>query len=273
MWPGSSSCLDGPRAPACDRTTFMVRTRAIAAVLCALLAACSTAGAQKQVTITVAAAASLAAVFPVIGAAFERAHPGTHVRFTFGGSNTLATQIQNGAPVDVFAAAASKWIDVVAKDPGVVQRRMFARNKLVVIVPRANPGHISQFSDLARRGIRLVLAAPGVPAGDYARTSFTQGRISALHNVVSNEQDVEGVVQKVASGDADAGIVYATDVTASVARAVRVIQLPAEVQVTAVYEVCLIKGRMRDEAAREFIAYLLGPGQDALIRAGFLRAA
>lgn len=241
---------------------------------CLALVCCSAAGAQRRETITVAAAASLASVFPSIGAAFERLHPGARVRFTFGGSNALALQIQNGAPVDVFASAAPKWVDAVANDPGVATRHVFARNKLVVIVPRDNTAHISMFSDLARRGVRLVLAAPGVPAGDYARKALSLGDLSgALRNVVSNEQDVEGVVQKVASGDADAGIVYATDVTASVARAVRVVQLPDAAQVLAVYELAVIKGAAQDSLARAFLAYVLGSGENALASAGFLRAA
>jgi molybdate transport system substrate-binding protein len=236
--------------------------------------ACSTGGPQRSVTITVAAAASLSSVFPTIASAFERTHPGEHIRFTFGGSNMLALQIQAGAPVDVFVSAAPRWIDVIAKDPGVADRAVLARNRLVVIVPRDNPDHISRFSDLARGRVRLVLAAQGVPAGDYAREALVRaGLRRALSNVVSNEQDVEGVVQKIVSGDADAGIVYKTDVTPPVAADVREIDLPMAVQVVAVYEIAVLHGTHDDAAARAFEAYVLGPGQDALARAGFLRAA
>ena len=250
------------------------QSRVVSAGLCILLAGCSTAAAQKQETITVGAAASLTSVFAEIGSAFERAHPGAHVRFSFAGSNALATQIQEGAPVDVFAAAAPRWLDVVAKDPGVVERAVFARNRLVLIEPKDNAAHILRFSDLARAHIKLVLAAPGVPAGDYARAALRRAGLSAaISNVVSNEQDVEGVVQKVVSGDADAGIVYATDVTASVARSVHEIELPPLAQVIAVYEIGVVRGTRDPGLGRAFIAYVLGPGQVALARAGFIRAA
>ena len=220
------------------------------------------------------AAASLTKVFPAIGAAFERAHPGVRVRFTFSSSNGLAMQIQEGAPIDVFASASPRWVDVVAKDPGVLQRTELARNGLVVIVPRDNPRHITAFDDLSRHGVRLVLAAPGVPAGDYARAALRlAGLRTAITNVVSNEQDVEGVVQKVTSGDADAGIVYATDVNGSVSSAVREITLPSSAQVTAVYEIAVVEGTRQESLARAFIAFVLGPGQDTLARAGFVRAA
>ncbi|HJT38667.1 MAG TPA: molybdate ABC transporter substrate-binding protein [Actinomycetota bacterium] len=216
------------------------------------------------------AAASLTNVFQEIGAAFERAHPDDRVRFTFSSSDGLATQIQEGAPIDVFASAAPRWLDAVAKQPGVLARATFARNRLVLIVPDGNPARIARFADLARTGVRLVLAAPGVPAGDYARQALTKaGLRAALRNVVSDEQDVEGVVGKVMSGDADAGIVYATDVTPAVSRAVRAIDLPADDNVVAVYQIGVVSGTSRLAIARAFIAYVLGPGERLLEQAGF----
>ena len=239
-------------------------------LLLALFVACSSAGARAPTEITVAAAASLSAVFPQIGAVFEHAHPGTRVRFTFSSSNSLATQISEGAPVDVFASASPRWLDAVAHDPGVVARAVFARNRLVVIVPRDNPARITSLADLARAGVRLVVAAPGVPAGDYARQALALAHLrGALRNVVSNEQDVEGVVQKVVSGDADAGIAYATDVTPAVARAVKQVELPVSANVVAVYEIGIIRGTKASSVARAFLAYVLGPGRAALEAAGF----
>jgi molybdate transport system substrate-binding protein len=248
-----------------------ISVKRVGAFVLALLAACSSAtGARTTTEITVAAAASLSSVFPQIAAGFERAHPSTHVRFTFGASNGLATQIKEGAPVDVFASASPKWLDAVATDPGIAARAAFARNRLIVIVPRDNPAHITRFADIARTGVRLVVAAAGVPAGDYARQAFGRAGLQrALHNVVSSEQDVEGVVQKVVSGDADAGIVYATDVTPVVARAVTRIELPASADVVAVYEIGVIRGTKVASVAREFMTYVLGPGQAVLIEAGF----
>ena len=236
----------------------------------ALLVGCSSAGARAQTDITVAAAASLNAVFPLIAAGFERAHPGVHVRFTFSSSNGLATQIKEGAPADVFAAASPKWLDAVVQDPGVVTRAVFARNRLVVIIPRDNPARITRFADLARAGVRLVVAAPGVPAGDYAREALVRGGLrAALRNIVSNEQDVEGVVQKVVSGDADVGIAYATDVTPTVVRSVSDVELPPTANVVAVYEIGVIRGTKASSLARAFLSYVLGPGQAVLQEAGF----
>lgn len=239
-------------------------------LLLVALLACSNAGARTTTEITVAAAASLSAVFPKIAAGFERENPGTKIRFTFGASNGLATQIKEGAPVDVFASASAKWLDSIATDPGVLARAVFARNRLVVIVPRDNPAHITRFADIARPGVRLVVAAAGVPAGDYARQAFARAGLQrALRNVVSNEQDVEGVAAKVVSGDADAGIVYATDVTPIVARAVTMIELPPSAGVIALYEIGVVRGTHAPSLARAFMTYVLGPGQAVLRESGF----
>ena len=244
--------------------------RAIVTSSLVVAVACSSAPAAARHEITVAAAASLSVVFQRIGSSFEHANPGVSVRFTFSSSNGLATQIQEGAPVDVFASAAPKWLDAVAKDPGVIARATFARNRLIVIVPRDDPSRIASFADLARRGVRLVLAAPGVPAGDYARQALAKaGLRAALTNVVSNEQDVEGVVAKVTSGDADAGIVYATDLTSSVSSSVRAIDIPPTANVVAVYQIGIVRGTKAESVARAFFDYVVGPGQTALRAAGF----
>jgi molybdate transport system substrate-binding protein len=241
----------------------------IAATLLASVA-CSASAAAPAREITVAAAASLTVVFQRIGAAFEHAHPDDHVRFTFSASSSLATQIREGAPVDVFASAAPAWLDAVAKDPGLLARAPFARNRLIVIVPRENPAHIERFADLARAGVRLVVAASGVPAGDYARRALTSaGLRAALRNVVSNEQDVEGVVAKVVSGDADAGIAYATDVTTAIDPSVRTITIPENVNVIALYEIGVVRGSTAAGLARAFMSYVLGEGRTFLTQAGF----
>ena len=236
--------------------------------------ACSPSSAAPSRQVTVAAAASLSQVFQRIGTDFERVHPGVAVRFTFSSSNGLATQIQEGAPVDAFASAAPRWLDAVAKDPGVIARATFARNRLIVIVPRDDPARITRLADLAGKSVKLVLAASGVPAGDYARQILTKaGLQAALKNVVSNEQDVEGVVAKVASGDADAGIVYATDLTASLSSSVRAIEIPPAENVVAVYQIGIVRGTKSETLARAFFDYILGPGRTALRRAGFATAA
>ena len=148
------------------------------------------------------------------------ANPGVTVTFNFGPSDGLATQINEGAPVDVFASASPTWMDAVQDDgPGVSGRTDFARNKLAIIVPSDNPAGIENLDDLTEDGVQLVIAAEGVPAGDYAREIFANAGIEdgAMANVVSNEEDVKAVITKVLAGDADAGIGYVTDVTPELA--------------------------------------------------------
>ena len=225
--------------------------------------------ADATTSLTVFAAASLTEGFTQIAEDYEGLH-GVEVRLSLGPSDGLATQIQEGAPADVFASASPKWMDAVEADPGITDRADFARNLLVVIVPAGNPAGLGSLDDLGRPGIKLVLAAEGVPVGDYAREMLANAGIAddALANVVSNEDDVKGVVQKVALGEADAGIVYRTDVTPTIEADLEVIDVPADVNVEAVYPIAALAGA--SDPAREFVAYVLGPGQETLEAAGFL---
>ncbi len=231
--------------------------------------ACGGGDPASAAPVTVFAAASLTEAFTHIAEEYEGLHD-VDVRLSFGPSDGLATQIQEGAPADVFASASPKWMDAVEEDPGVTDRADFARNLLVVIVPAGNPAGLGSLDDLSRPGIKLVLAAEGVPVGDYAREMLANAGIAdeALANVVSNEDDVKGAVQKVAFGEADAGIVYRTDVTATVEGDLEVIDVPADVNVEAVYPIAALAGA--PDPAREFVAYVLGPGQGTLEAAGFL---
>jgi molybdate transport system substrate-binding protein len=249
--------------------------RAFAIVAAAILASsCGRAGADgRSQTLTVFGAASLTEAFTEIAHAFEAEHPGLRVRLSFGPSDGLATQIQEGAPADVFASASPTWMDAVAEDPGVSDRRDFARNRLIVITPADDPAGISSVEDLARPGVTLVLAAEGVPVGDYARQLLDNAGIAdaALANVVSNEDDVKGVVQKVALGEADGGIVYRTDVTPAGAGDLRTIDVPRDLNVIATYPIAAVGGSASDLASA-FVDYVTGPGQAALLAAGFLPA-
>jgi molybdate transport system substrate-binding protein len=248
--------------------------RALAGLACLalLVPACGGSGSDRS-EITVLAAASLTAAFTKIGADFERANPDVTVRFSFGPSDGLATQILEGAPADVFAPASPTYMDQVQTDgPGVSGRADFARNTLAVVVPSGNPAHIESLDDLVRPGVKLVLAAVGVPAGDYAREILGSAGIQkeALANVVSNEEDVKGVVQKVLLGEADAGIVYGTDVTPDISANVREIAIPDGVNVIATYPIAVINGSSHTPAATAFIQYVVGPGQTTLRSFGFL---
>jgi molybdate transport system substrate-binding protein len=247
-----------------------VRARSLLGSLLLVGSACGGNEAAATTTpVTVFAAASLTDAFTQIAEDYEGLHD-VDVRLSFGPSDGLATQIQEGAPADVFASASATWMDAVANDPGVTDRSNIARNLLVVIVPTGNPAGLGSVDDLAQPGSKLVLAAEGVPVGDYAREMLANAGIAddALANVVSNEDDVKGVIQKVALGEADAGIVYRTDVTSAVADDIKMIDVPDEVNVVAVYPIAALAGAAG--SAREFVAYVLGPGQATLQAAGFL---
>ena len=216
------------------------------------------------------AASSLTEPFTKIGTDFEKRFPKTRVRFNFGPSDGLATGIAEGGRADVFASASEATMDAVARSPGVAARTVFARNRLVVIVPKDSTS-VMVFADLAKPGVKLVVAAPGVPAGTYARQALTGGGLNAaLSNIVSNEVDVKSVVQKVVLGEADAGIAYATDVSAAIATNVRTVPIPDPANVIAVYPIAVVTGTGHDTLARAFIEYVMGPGRDVLTAAGFL---
>jgi molybdate transport system substrate-binding protein len=249
-------------------------TLALALTVTLVTMACEgSASSDDDRDLTVAAAASLTAAFTQIGADFED-QTGVGVVLTFGPSDGLATQIVEGAPVDVFASASPTWMDAVERGPGVARRTDFARNRLAVIVPSDNPASIDGLDDLANAGVQLVLAAEGVPAGDYAREALANAGIAdaALANVVSNEEDVAGVVTKVLLGEADAGIAYVTDVTADVARRISLVEIPDDVNVIATYPIAVIADSGEPDVAREFVEFVLGPGQGVLADHGFLPA-
>jgi molybdate transport system substrate-binding protein len=193
------------------------------------------------------------------------------VTFNFGPSDGLAGQIVEGAPVDVFAAASPTWMDAVAEGPGVRGRADFARNRLAVLIPSDDPAGIEGLTDLADDGVKLVLAAEGVPAGDYAREILQRAGIAeaALANVVSNEKDVGAVVTKVLSGDADAAIAYVTDVTPDIADRIRIVAIPDEDNVIATYPIAVVAGSPQADLAQRFVDYVLGDGQRILARYGF----
>jgi molybdate transport system substrate-binding protein len=234
------------------------RALSLFALAALVFPAATSAGASR---ITVYAAASLTGVLPRI----DRT-----ARYSFAGSDQLAFQIGEGAPADVFAAASPKYPRQLYAAGLVEKPRAFATNELVLIVPRENSAAIHSVADLRRAGLRIVIAAKGVPAGDYARKALAAlGLTSVLKNVVSEEDDVKGVVAKVALGEADAGFVYRTDVL-STARDLIAIKLPQRAQPSIVYELAVVKASRQKAAARAFVAHVLGTrGRVALRRAGF----
>lgn len=240
--------------------------------------------AQDPARITVFAAASLKDAFTDMAARLGMQHPPVLVQFNFGGSQQLVLQLQQGAKADLFASADQHWMEV-ARESGLVAGAApaFARNRLVVITPAANPGRVDRLEDLSRRGVKLVLAAAPVPAGRYARESLAQLAAApgfgadyparVLRNVVSQEENVKAVVSKVQLGEADAGMVYVSDVTRTVRRDVRVIEIPDEYNVVAAYPIAVLAGAGQPGAARAFEGFVRSrEGQAILARHGFLPA-
>ena len=211
---------------------------------------------------TVYAAASLTEIFPAVDPA---------PTYSFAGSDELATQIREGAPADVYAAASSTYPQELY-DEGLVEEPVtFASNRLVLIVPEDNPAGIEELADVAEPGVKLVIAAEGVPVGDYTRAVLEDLDLAAaLDNVVSNEDDVKGVVGKIALGEGDAGVVYATD-AAVAGDAVAVIELPKGSQPPIDYQIAVVAASENEEAAQAFVDLVLGPGGRAeLEAAGFV---
>ncbi|MGZ8582189.1 MAG: molybdate ABC transporter substrate-binding protein [Actinomycetota bacterium] len=244
-------------------------------VILPLLAGCADDGATDDTTeLTVFAASSLTNAFTdEIGPAFGAEHEGTTVVFNFAASDALAGQIQSEGTADVFASASGTWMDAVQDDPGVSDRTDFVTNRLVIITPPENPADISSIDGLANDGVQLVLAAEGVPVGDYAREALGNAGISeeAEANVVSNEEDNASVVAKIASGEGDAGIVYESDISAAAGNDVAAVEIPDDVNVVATYPIAVVTGAPNADLASEFVAYVAGPdGQATLEEYGFM---
>jgi molybdate transport system substrate-binding protein len=220
-----------------------------------------TGGEEGNGNATVFAAASLTDVFPKIDPA---------ATYNFAGSDDLATQITEGAPADVFAAASPKYPDQLYEDGLVEKPEVFATNELVLIVPKDNPASIQSVDDLSNPNVKLVIGAEGVPIGDYTRTVLeNMGATDVLGQVVSEEDDVKGVVGKVSLGEADAGFVYVTDVK-PVEDEVTAIELPEEAQAVVEYEIAAVRDAPHADAARQFVDRVLGDeGQSELQAAGF----
>jgi molybdate transport system substrate-binding protein len=223
-------------------------------------------GAGSPTEIRVFAAASLTAAFNRLGERYTAANSGTKVTFNFAGSQALATQIRQGAPADVFASADVPNMDKVA---GLVDTpQNFAGNLLQIVVEKGNPKGVKGLDDLAGKDLKVVLAAPEVPAGRYAKQILDKAGVGV--QPVSQEDNVNAVVTKVSLGEADAGIVYATDVTAGGDR-IEGVDIPKGQNVTATYPIATVKASRNLRQAQAFVDLVRSPdGQQVLERFGFL---
>jgi molybdate transport system substrate-binding protein len=229
--------------------------------------------------LTVFAAASLMDAFQAIGSQFERSHSGTRVTFNFAASSLLRAQIEQGAPADVFASADEEQMRLLVGAGKVRDVVSFARNRLVVATPAANPARIRRLQDLARPGLRLVITAEQVPIGHYTRQALAKmsapGALGAdfqqrvLANVVSQETNVRGLLAKVELGEADAAMVYASDAAAA-GEKVRTMPIPARYNEVAVYPVGVVVATAHPAEAGAFARFLQSrPAQAILRRYGF----
>ncbi len=221
--------------------------------------------------VTAFAAASLTESFNDLQAALKATDPGLALTYNFGGSGALVTQVQQGAPADVIATADTASMKKLS-DAGLVEAPItFARNKLEILVPPGNPQGIQGLSDLARPDIKLVTEDESVPAGKYSMQALQAAGVTV--SPVSKEADVKSAVAKVTSGEADATIVYVTDVKAAGSKG-QGVEIPDQFNVDAEYPIAIVKTTGHHAGAAAFVdAVVKGPGQEALRTRGFLPAA
>jgi molybdate transport system substrate-binding protein len=258
-------------------STLLAATVALALTACAGGTAATsgpspsatTSGATLEGSITVFAAASLKATFTELAAEFEAANPGTTVELTFAGSSDLVTQITEGAPADVFASADEKNMTKLT-DAGLIESDApvdFATNVLEIAVPPGNPAGVKDFADLADPAVKTVICAAQVPCGAATATVETATGIDIIP--VSEESSVTDVLGKVTSGEADAGLVYVTDVN-SAGDAVQGIEFAESSQAVNTYPIAVVKDSVAPDVAAAFVAFVTGSvGRDVLSAAGF----
>jgi molybdate transport system substrate-binding protein len=240
----------------------------------------STSSLTQLNTLTIFAASSLTESFTALGRAYTT-KTGIPVRFQFAGSQILRSQLENGANADLLASASRETI-LLLENTLLEPVRIFARNRLVLIAPKRGRGLVKTLADLGKSGVRLVIAQNTVPVGVYTRQMFAKLEATGRYgldfaarvqkNVVSEETNVRQVALKVRLGEADAGVVYSTDVTPDLKPNIIEIAIPAQQNVLAAYPIAVLKQSRNLEAAREFVGYVLSPaGQGILQRWGFLR--
>ena len=234
-------------------------------------------------TLTVFAASSLTDAFGALARTFEEQNPGTEVHQSFESSPTLLTQIQQGAPADVFASAAQEEMDTAVKDGLVVGKpQVFVKNREIILVPNDNPSSVKEFRDVANPGVRLVLAQKDVPASDYALQILDKANArygddfekQVLSNLVSRESDVRASVNRVVVGDADATFGYASDYTPDIRDRVKVIPIPGDLNIIATYPIDVLEDAKDPGLAKKWVELVMSKeGQRVLEKWNFEPAA
>ena len=230
-------------------------------------AASTSSSASTTGSITVFAAASLMGTFTQLGKQFETAHPGDTVKFSFGPSSGLATEITSGAPADVFASAATANMDTVVSAGDASNPQNFAKNIMEVAVPPNNPANVKSVNNLAKKSVKTALCQPQVPCGVVAAEVFKNVGITV--KPVTLQADVKSVLAQVELGNVDAGMVYVTDVMAAGTK-VKGVAIPANENASTLYPIATITSSKHESEAQAFVAYVLSPaGQQVLSAAGF----
>ena len=246
---------------------------ATAAVGVLLLAGCGSvaeaSGRPSPTTITVLAASSLTESFTTLAADFERTHPGVEVKLSFGSSSALATQVVEGAPADVFAAASPQTMATAVSQGAVTNPEVFASNSMAIAMPPGNPGQLAGLTSLADPGVKVAVCSPRVPCGAAALRVFENAHLAVTP--VTQEPDVKAVTTKVRLGEVDAGIVYVTDIRAA-GRTLAALEIPAADNTTTSYPIAVVRESTHKTQAQAFTAFVRGPvGQQVLAAAGFAR--
>lgn len=259
-----------------------LRTLVVVSTFCMLfIAACggsttTTTTSTAPITLNVFAAASLKESFTAIAAKYHQSNPTITIKLNLDGSQILEQQIANGAPSDIFASADQINMQKASTAGLVGSSQIFAKNRLVVIIPTSNPGKITTLKDLARKGVKIDIEAAAVPAGKYSlqvldnmakATDYGPAYETAVKaNFVSEETNVKAVVQKIQLGEADAGFVYRTDVTTDVANKVTIIDIPDNFNVIAQYPIAVTKSSAHAAAAQAFVQYILSSDGQAVLQ-------
>ncbi len=275
------------------RNLHLSRVSLIFLALCMFLAACGQSNTTStgsnttatptsaSATLKVFAAASLKSSFTAIQKQYQQSHPNVKIVYNFAGSQALVQQITQGAPADIFASADQKNMKKVTDAALATGPQTFADNTLAIIIPANNPAHIAALKDLANKGVKIDVAASTVPVGSYTLQVLAKlGKASnygptyesaVKANFVSQEDNDTAIVQKVELGEADAGIVYATDVTASAASKVKFISIPTAFNIIAQYPITVLKNSTDAKDAQAFVQYILSSdGQAILAKYHFL---
>jgi molybdate transport system substrate-binding protein len=281
------------------RNPDLTRNLFVLLAFCMLLAACgqsnnttstgsnsssgnsSATATPSSVTLKVFAAASLKSSFTAIQKQYQQAHPEVTITYNFAGSQALVQQIAQGAPADIFASADQKNMKKVTDAGLATNPQTFADNTLTIIIPNSNPAHLAAVKDLANKGVKIDVAASTVPVGTYTRQVLDKLGKSSQYgatyesavkaNFVSQEDNDTAIVTKVELGEADAGIVYTSDVTTAAASKVKFISIPATYNIIAQYPITVLKNASNASAAQAFVQYILSSdGQAILTKYRFL---